>query len=210
MTEPPPPSSHPADDPAPPGSGSESTGSEAPRPPHQREVDGELFVRLLTRHENDIYRSIVALMPGRPEIDDVMQETAALLWKKFADYDASQPFLPWARRFALFEVLKWRQRLGRSKLIFNDDLVHQMAAEQDAIQPELEQRRKALDTCLAKLGQRERQLLRQRYQDGLTVMDLATSEGVKPHKLYYALEKIRRQLLACIEATLKSGRALPS
>ena len=191
MTDPTPPSDEPA-------SADPPTASQA--------VDGELFVRLLTRHENDLYRSIVALMPGRPEVDDVMQETAASLWKKFADYDASQPFLPWARRFALFEVLKWRQRLGRSKLIFNDDLIHQVAAEQDAVQPELEQRRKALDICLAKLGRRDRQLLRQRYQDGLTVMDLAQSEGIKPHKLYYALEKIRRNLLACIETTINSAR----
>ena len=35
------------------------------------------------------------------------------------------PFVPWAIRFAYLEVLKWRQKLAREKLVFSDALLEQ-------------------------------------------------------------------------------------
>ncbi len=163
----------------------------------------EAFVRLLTRHERDLYRYIVSLMPMGGEPDDVMQETATLLWKKFADYDRERPFLPWAMRFAYFEVLKQRKRLGKSRLIFSDELLATIASDYAGEEPVLRSRRGALDACLAKLSDRDRDLLRRRYASRETISDLAAEAGRSVHKLYYALERIRENLMLCVDRTLR-------
>ena len=95
----------------------------------------EHFVRLLTRHERALYRYVVSLLPAAQEADDVMQDTATVLWKKFSDYDASRPFLPWAMRFAYFEVLKLRRRRGRNRLVFSDELMEKLADEYPVEEP---------------------------------------------------------------------------
>jgi len=83
--------------------------------------DAEQFVRLLARHDREVYRYVLTLLPDRTEADDVLQETAAALWEKFGEYDPDKPFYPWACRFAFFEVLKHRRRVGRSRLRFSEE-----------------------------------------------------------------------------------------
>lgn len=163
----------------------------------------EAFVRLLTRHERDLHHYVVSLLPGSPECDDVMQETATILWKKIADYDQERPFLPWAMRFAYFEVLKVRRKEGRSRLVFSDELVMKLADEYPVADPLLETRRDALEECLGKLGDTERNLIYKRYSTGQSIRDLAHVEGKPVEKLYYSLEKIRASLMVCVERHMK-------
>ncbi len=163
----------------------------------------EQFVRLLTRHQGDVYRYIVSLMPGSPDADDVMQDTATLLWKKFDDYDHDRPFVPWAMRFAYFEVLKHRKRMGKSRLIFSNDLLETLAGDYEAEQPALEVRRQALESCLTKLDKTDEALIQRRYASQKTIAQLAEDENRSVHKLYYALERIRASLVKCVERTMR-------
>ena len=66
----------------------------------------ELLVRLLSRHQEDLFRYIFALLPHEEDARDVLQETSVALFRKFEDYDPAKPFLAWAFRFAYLEVLK--------------------------------------------------------------------------------------------------------
>ena len=65
----------------------------------------ELLVGLLTAHQQELFRYIFALLPHEEDARDVLQETSVALCRKFDEYDPSQPFLPWAYRFAFLEVL---------------------------------------------------------------------------------------------------------
>src|SRR5947209_5596039 len=70
----------------------------------------ELLVRLLTKHQDDLFRFIFALLPHEEDARDVLQETSVAVCRKFFDYDVEQPFLPWAFGFAYLETLKHRER----------------------------------------------------------------------------------------------------
>ena len=67
----------------------------------------------------------------------------------------------------------------------------------------MEARRKALEDCLGKLNEQERKWVNMRYGRHGAVKEEAQRTGVKLHKLYYALEKIRAQLMNCIDQTMK-------
>ena len=67
----------------------------------------------------------------------------------------------------------------------------------------MEARRKALDSCLAKLNDQQRRWIDLRYGRHGAVKEEAEKTGVSLHKLYYALEKIRTQLLDCVDGNLR-------
>ena len=60
----------------------------------------EQFVRHFAGAEHEIYRYVLALVPNGSDAQDIVQETAVALWRKFDEYNPNEPFIPWACRFA--------------------------------------------------------------------------------------------------------------
>lgn len=143
------------------------------------------------------------MVPRAADAAEVLQEVSVQLWEKWDNYDTSRPFVPWAIRFAYLEVLKWRQRQAREKLIFSDSLLQQINTTLDEEAPLTEARNRALETCLTKLTEREKTWVHLRYGRHGAVKEEAERQGISLHKVYYAIEKIRGQLLNCIEQTLR-------
>jgi RNA polymerase sigma-70 factor (ECF subfamily) len=158
----------------------------------------ELLVRLLTAHQEDLFRYIFALLPHEEDARDVLQETSVALCRKFAEYDPTQPFLPWAFRFAYTEVLKQRQRNQRRTLLLSHELIERLAAEREQMGPVLQARLVALEVCLERLPHEYQQLLRRRYRDKARVEELVQDGGGSRRTLFRKLERIRRVLLECI------------
>ena len=161
------------------------------------------YVRLWTQYHRDVERYVFSMLPRPADASEVVQEVSVRLWEKWDSYDQDRPFLPWAMRFAYLQVLKWRQGKAREKLIFSDDLLSQINATNDYEEPLMEARRKTLSLCLDKLNKDDRRIVELRYRRHGAIKEEAKKTGVKMHKLYYALERIRIQLLNCIELNLQ-------
>lgn len=161
------------------------------------------YVRLWTQYHRDVERYVFSMLPRPADASEVVQEVSVRLWEKWDSYDQDRPFLPWAMRFAYLQVLKWRQGKAREKLIFSDDLLSQINATNDYEEPLIEARRKTLTLCLEKLNKDDRRIVELRYGRHGAIKEEAKKTGVKMHKLYYALERIRIQLLNCIELNLQ-------
>ena len=161
------------------------------------------FVRLWTRHQAEVERYLYTMVPRANEAGEILQEVSVKLWEKWAHYDPERPFVPWAIKFAWLEVQKWRQRLAREKLVFSDSLLDQLNTAHENEVGLMEARQQALGACLEKLNEQERKWVQMRYGRHGAVKEEAERTGVRMHKLYYALEKIRTQLLECIGRTMR-------
>ncbi|MFT5496183.1 MAG: RNA polymerase sigma-70 factor (ECF subfamily) [Kiritimatiellia bacterium] len=161
------------------------------------------FVRLWTQHQPEVARYLHTMIPRSADAAEVLQDVSVRLWEKWDQYDVDRPFVPWAIRFAYLEVLKWRQRHAREKLVFSDVLLEQIHARHEEETPLMESRRKALEGCMEKLNDQQRKWVALRYGKHGAVKAQAEQSGVRLHKLYYALEKIRNQLLDCVEQALR-------
>ncbi len=126
-----------------------------------------------------------------------------MLWRKAADYDPQREFLPWALRFAYFEVLKWRRAAARRTHFFSEHTMELLHETHASTLPHEEARHRALAECLSKVGAPERELLACRYEGAGTIGELAHRTGRTAHQLYYALERLRAALLECIERALR-------
>lgn len=160
------------------------------------------YLELVTQSQRTLYGVLWSLLRDSHDVDDVLQETNAILWQKAAEYDPAREFLPWALRIAQLQVMAFRKRRQRSRLVFDDEvvavLVDQSVADAEAIEP----RRRALSECLQKLPAEQRHLVVCRYEPGGSVNDLAAQQGRTPKAVSEALRRIRAALLACIEKTL--------
>ena len=160
------------------------------------------FVRLWTRHQTEVARYLATLVPNPHSAAEILQQVSVGLWEKWADYDPDRPFVPWAIRFAYFEVLKWRQKQARERLIFSDQTLEHLHTAFENETPLQEARRAALEGCLKKLTPQEHRWLERRYGRG-SLRSNAKEEGFSMNQVYYAMEQIRSRLLQCIQLCLK-------
>lgn len=159
------------------------------------------FVERLTAAQSALYGSIHTLLAGSPDAADVLQEANRVLWRKAATYDVARPFLPWALTVARFEVLAHRKRLSRDRLVFDDELLGQIAAEYER-QSARGGALHALEHCLQKLPPAQRELVEQRYLRGESVHDIAARQGRAANAVSALLYRIRSLLATRVDHTL--------
>jgi RNA polymerase sigma-70 factor, ECF subfamily len=161
------------------------------------------FAALYSKCHLDLLRYVLTLLPNRHQAEDVVQETARLLWQKFDQYDPGRPFGPWARRFAYLEVLKFLKKQSVRGKYFSEQLVEQLAEERLAQEEQLSAQREALAGCVQKLDGPSRELLMLRYDREITIQRLAERQGKSANALYITIHRIRRTLLECVNRALK-------
>jgi RNA polymerase sigma-70 factor, ECF subfamily len=166
------------------------------------------FVRRFVRHQQDLYAYIFTLVPHTADAQDILQETAVALWAKVDDYNLEEPFMPWAARFAWFQIRKHRlyqARRHRHVVALSDEAVAALAADQAEFEAGVPQRGQILQECMEKLIGDDRLLLRDRYDLKISIRDVAQQRGVEPGQLYKRLGRIRHTLLDCINNTLSAA-----
>lgn len=171
-------------------------------------TDPEQFLRLFMESERRIYAFIVSVLPNLTDADDILQETSLILWKKFDQFRPGTDFIAWACRTAQFEVLKFYEKQGRSKLQFDVEGLEALQQEVVAMGPLIEAQQVALARCLEKLSDRDRDLLRRRYVEEATPKQIAELVGRSLDAVYKALTRIRDSLLHCIQRKLEKESGL--
>ena len=145
------------------------------------------------------------LLPSWNDVDEVLQETSMVLWKKFADFEEGTNFAAWACMVARFEVLKYRRKKSRDRHFFSDEVLNLLADEVVDDQDRLELQRRALDGCFQQLDEKQQQLTLASYAAGNTIREVAEEHGRSAGALYKALDRIRHRLLKCINTQVQKG-----
>ena len=161
------------------------------------------FVAQLTASQGRIRGFIVTLMPGSPDVADVLQETNLVLWRKMDDFSPGSDFGAWARKCAYFQALAFLRDRKRDRHLFDDDLLAQFAEEATDAEHEAGDRILAMRDCLSRLPDRQRQLINLRYSQNQSVQQLAKDADKKESAMKMMLMRIRQSLHTCIELKLK-------
>jgi RNA polymerase sigma-70 factor (ECF subfamily) len=161
------------------------------------------FLSLFLRSEREIFRYVAAIIPNLVDAEDIVQQTAMALWEKFDAYDPSQPFTPWACRFALNKARQWIERHQRWQALLDHGLAEELAQRRQELQPEFEQRLKHLEACLRKLPSEQRSLVESYYYERTDIESLAESAGKTAAATYKMLQRVRRTLQLCMESQTK-------
>jgi RNA polymerase sigma-70 factor (ECF subfamily) len=175
---------------------------------HTPAVAAEL-AEYLRREHTRLYGYIHSLVRDLNDADDLFQQTALVLWRKFADFDRRRSFFAWACGIARLEVANFLRARRRQRLYFTDDLnLLLIEPHAELSSDELESRRDALGQCIQKLRERDRQLLAECYGEAAGVHAAAGRRGRSTQSVYNSLRRIRRALFQCIARALaRASRA---
>ncbi len=165
------------------------------------------FMELFLEHQPRIYAYIRSLVFQRADADDVMQETASVLWRKFDQFERGTNFDRWALRTAYHQVRAFRQKKAREskRLQFGDELVEMLATESGQLVDRTEDTLAALEICLRKLPEHHLKLVRWRFQPDITNRSLANRIGKSESVVSRTMNAIYESLLRCISLQQKLG-----
>lgn len=163
------------------------------------------FMELFLEHQPRIYAYIRSLLFQRADADDVMQETASVLWRKFDQFERGTNFDRWALRTAYHQVRYFRQKKAREskRLQFSDDLVEMLASESEHLVDGAEDTLAALEICLRKLPARQRELVQWRFEPDMTNRSLGKRIGKSDSVVSRTMNRIYESLLKCISLRMK-------
>jgi RNA polymerase sigma-70 factor (ECF subfamily) len=165
-----------------------------------------LFADHLLQHRSRLFAYIHAIVRNLADADDVFQQTALALWRRFDTYDPARSFLSWALGVARLEAATWLRNRARDRLRFSDELTV-VLLDAFAARPDDDSgaRQDALPRCVDKLAAPDQQLLTECYQHGTDVSVVASRLGRSAPSVHNSLARIRRALHECIERTVARG-----
>jgi RNA polymerase sigma-70 factor (ECF subfamily) len=167
------------------------------------------FAARLREVQTRLYGYIHSLARDLNDADDLFQQTALIMWKKFDEYDRGRSFFSWACGIARLEVVNFLRSRTRRRLYFSDELnLLLIEAQEEMSLDNIDDRRDALASCMAKLRQRDQELLLECYQEGGGVNQAAGKRRRSPQSVFNSLRRIRRALFACISRSLSQESRL--
>ena len=172
------------------------------------EKQTEAFVQLIAQFQRRLCVYIRTLIPQRQDADEVLQEVNLHLWRNAHEYQPGTDFGAWAYKIAYYSALTHRKKLARQKLRFSDALIEQLADGAAAVAVQTDRRQEALENCLKKLPEGDREIVRARYEDNATAQAVADRIGRSLKAVYHALGRIQANLLNCVQRTLRAEAEL--
>jgi RNA polymerase sigma-70 factor, ECF subfamily len=161
------------------------------------------FVALYASGQRRIYAFVRSQVLSAADADDVLQDTAAILWRKFDQFQPGTDFVRWACRVARLEVLAHHRHRKRLLSLFSEEVADAVAEQVLELGESADARAAALDDCVDLLPERDRQLLDLKYQSAQTVKHIALALHRTESTVYKSLERIHDNLYDCIEAKLE-------
>jgi len=182
-----------------------TNSEDGPRPPTNEE-----FAQLLAANQDILLWFIKSLLPGSPDVDDILQNTNLVLWRKQETFQMGTSFLNWARAVARWEVRAWLSKARRQDwLVVNDELTDAIAdaIEQQGHNVGASTRLDALAECMRKLKPRDKLLVAYYYQMDKSLKKCAEAFDLSAKSMKSTLHRIRAALRRCVESRLALNQA---
>lgn len=165
------------------------------------------FVQLVVNHQPALRAFVLSLLPGSPEVDDVIQDTNAEIWTKRGDFRIGTNFKSWMFSVAKFKVMSvWRDHKRRKVWAVPEETLNMLVERIEVgAFAETETRQEALRQCLDRLREEDRMLILNRYIADHNLDRLEQESGRKKDSLKVSLHRIRTALRVCMNRRIRLG-----
>ena len=163
----------------------------------------EEFVRLLVASQTRIYAFILTLVPRVFDADDLMQETSAVMWRKYREFRAGSDFAAWGISIAYNIILGYRRKKARDPVRFNDRILELVVEDYQKFSDMTKFKLDALERCMSRLSQDDRKLIRARYEKNTSIKDLARRLDKSTDMLYRAMGRVHDLMIRCMRQVMR-------
>ena len=162
----------------------------------------------MTRHwlasEHAVRAYIAGAVGSFQDREDLLQQVALTVARRFAEFDERRSFIAWALWLAKSRIIDFYRSRDRQSQFLSDALLEKYVEVLMERQQAIPSRREALEHCLEKLPDRSRDLVRMKYHDGLKIDEIAEAIQSTTASVRVTLFRIRDALADCIERRLAS------
>lgn len=152
--------------------------------------------------EPSVSAYVFASISSFHDAEDVVQRIAQELARRFDEYDSGRPFVGWAIWVAKSRVIDFYRAQHRTRVVFSDELLRQLA---DTIANQADgrgHRREALEACLDEFPPKSRRLIDLRYVEERSADEMAQETGSTSVSVRVLLSRVRSVLANCIRRRL--------
>jgi len=168
----------------------------------------EAFFQLFMGSQKNLFAYILACVHNYADTNDILQETATVMWRKFDTFDRSTCFVAWGIAIARNNIRSYYASKKNNRLQFSEKVMQMIdtAAVNDL--PETQHRLIALQKCYDQLSESNRVILKLRYHSGLTIKTIANRLDKPIQGMYKRLSRLHDSLLQCIEKKMAVSEEL--
>ena len=173
----------------------------------------DLIVTQLVEYQSALLAFIYTLLPGDSSVNDVLQRTNLVIWRKRKDFKEGTNFKSWAFSIAHWEVRAYLKECKRkSWLVVDDELCDKLNQSMTFLVEDVPfaHLRGDLEFCIQRLRPQDQDLLQHRYFSDNTLKDFSEKTGRPINSLKTTLNRIRIALRKCIEARIAMKSVKPN
>lgn len=164
------------------------------------------FILSITECQGQLYSYILSLTGNSDIARDLLQETNKTILEKVSDYTPGSSFTAWASRIAFFKVLSYRRDSQRESMLFSVEKLREISQKTLSKNNDYDRRLDPLFHCIEQLPDDKQKLLKQRYEEELTLEELASFWGRTYNATAALLYRVRLTLMDCVNKSLKLER----
>ena len=171
--------------------------------------DQQDYLRHFLSAESSLRGYLLAHVRDFDVAEDLLQETALVLWKKFDQYDPKRPFLAWALGVARLEIRNAARQRTAGRALIEGDLDDLIVGEYLRLESELPRRRHLLRVCLKRLPGSMTEAVRLRYEEGSSLDRIARDLGKSLAAVKVLLHRARLSLHECVRLRVSPPEGSP-
>jgi RNA polymerase sigma-70 factor (ECF subfamily) len=161
------------------------------------------FVALMGANDRRLFGYVLSLVPNFADAEELSQQVRLRLWEQFDAYDPEKDFGAWAKTIAHYLILAYRKSTAVARVRFSDQAIEAIAQKFDVVTKHDDDRKWAMQECLARLAESKRKVLVRYYSTGESLREIATEFGRSFDSVRHSVLRSRLALAECIERTLR-------
>lgn len=167
--------------------------------------DTEAFAGLVRLFQESVWRIAAALLRDRDATENLVQQVFVDAYLHLDQYEPGTDFGAWIRTVArnrLRKELRTAAREDRRLAHFREQLAARLRSEAGDYRDDSDIYMAALRGCRELLPVRDSELLKMRYEVGLSFEAIAAKQGQTPEAVQRMISRIRFRLRDCIQQKL--------
>ncbi len=160
------------------------------------------FIELYSRDQKRIFLYILSMVHRQSDAEDILQQTAAEMWRLFDRFEAGTNFASWGIAIAKYRILSYRKKQSKDRVFLSQEVYEKVTEELHRAEKDSDKRKNALQGCLKKLKESDRKLLSMHYEDRLSYKKVAEQLNLSKSGVYKVMARIHANLQRCINRTL--------
>lgn len=160
------------------------------------------FFKLYNSVHTRIYSFLLIIVHNQDDTEELLQETASLMWEQFDQFQEGTNFGAWAIAIARNKALEFLRKNKKTRMVFDDIFYDQVSKHAEQSSHDVSDRSQALRLCLEKLQDKDKKLLFMRYRKNVSVKRISQVTGRSLNGLYQSFSRIIMSLRLCISRHL--------